>query len=322
MKLVFLDTRTVTHEGDVDLSVLQALGDWCAHEITAPAETASRVASAEVVISNKVVIDAATIAASPKLRLICVAATGTNNVDLEAAQLAGIQVCNVKGYSTASVAQHALTMMLNLSTQMHRYVREPSAWSASPIFTRLDYPVGLLEGKTLGLVGVGDIGGRVGELAEAFGMRIQCYARPGSGGARRPDWPRVAPEVFFASSDVISLHCPLTEATRELIREETLGQMKRGAWLINTGRGELVDEAALLEALRSGQLGGAGLDVLSQEPPPEDHPLLVAAEEWPQLLITPHNAWSSATTRQRLIDTVAANIRAFAETGEAGNRLV
>ncbi len=319
--LVFLDTSTVTHHGDVDLSGLESLGTWKAYEMTAPSETADRVGEADIVISNKVELGEEVLAAAPRLQLICVAATGTNNVALDAARSRGIQVCNVRGYSTESVAQHALAMMLNLATQMHRYVREPEAWAQSPIFTRLDYPMELLEGKTLGLMGVGDIGSRVGELAEAFGMRVQCYARPGSAASRHPEWARVDAEDFFATSDIISLHCPLTPETRHVISEESLGRMRPGAFLINTGRGELVEETALLEALRSGRLGGAGLDVLSEEPPPAGHPLIRAALECPQLLITPHNAWSSARTRQRLIDTVAANIRAFLDSGEADNRL-
>ena len=278
-----------------------------------------RIADAEVVITNKVVLDAATIAASPSLRLIAIAATGTNNVDLATAKERGIQVGNVSGYSTDSVAQHVLTFILNLATNIHRSVADPQAWAQSPIFTRLDYPILQLKDLTLGLVGVGNIGSRVGEIAQSFGMKVQCYARSGGASGKHPEWPRISPEDFYASSDVISLHCPLTEATRQCINAETLRQMKPGAFLINTGRGELVDEMALLEALRSGHLGGAGIDVLSPEPPPADHPLLSAS--LPNLLITPHTAWSSRTARQTLIRGIEANIRAFLDTGETGNRV-
>lgn len=322
MNIVFLDTSTVTHQGDVDLTCMKELGDWEGHLLTGPSETGERVGQAQVVISNKVMLDRAVIEAAPELKLICVAATGTNNVDLEAAKSAGVQVCNVSGYSTASVAQHTITMMLNLVSNMHRYVAEPEAWAASPIFTRLDYPVGLLEGKILGLVGVGNIGARVGELAQAFGMDVQCLARPGSVVSRHSEWRRVDADTFFETSDVVSLHCPLTETTREIINAATLGKMKPGGYLINTGRGELVDETALLDSLRSGHLAGAGLDVLSKEPPLREHAVLTAAADLPQLLITPHTAWSSCRTRQALVDSVAGNIRSFLETGEASNRIV
>ena len=319
MKIVFLDACTVSREGDVDLSGLRALGDWTSYEITAPSETVDRIADADVVISNKVVLDAAAISAAQKLRLIAVAATGTNNVDFEAATERGIQVCNVSGYSTDSVAQHVLALILNLATNIHRTIAQPEAWPQSPIFTRLDYPIQQLSELTLGLVGVGNIGSRVGEISEAFGMKVQCYARPDSKVSLHPEWPRVAADAFFASSDVVSLHCPLTVDTQAFINADSLRQMKPGAFLINTGRGELVDERALLESLRSGHLGGAGLDVLSTEPPSKDHILINTG--LPNLLITPHSAWSSRTARQTLIRGVEANIRAFLETGEATNRV-
>ena len=320
MKIVFLDASTVSAFHDVDLAPLVALGEWVAYQITTPNETAERIADAEVVISNKVVLDRVQIEAAPKLRLIAVAATGTNNVDLDAAKEAGIQVCNVSGYSTESVAQHTIAMMLSLATSMHRYGNEPMGWAQSPIFTRLDYPVVSLHGSTLGLIGVGNIGGRVGEIAEALGMTIQCYGRPGSSSTVHPDWPRCSLDELLATSDTISLHCPLTEATRHMINAAALEMMKPGAFLINTGRGELIDESALLESLRSGHLGGVGLDVLSKEPPPADHPLLCA--DLPQLLITPHTAWSSRSSRQALIERVAENVQGFLKDGVAGNRLV
>ncbi|MFT5405394.1 MAG: glycerate dehydrogenase, partial [Verrucomicrobiales bacterium] len=217
MKIVFLDASTVTSANDVDLSAVMALGEWVQYPITNPSETAERIADAEVVISNKVLLDGNLIDNAAKLRLIAVAATGTNNVDLEAAKAAGVQVCNVSGYSTESVAQHTIAMLLNLATKMHRYGNEPQAWADSPIFTRLDYPVTSLHGSTLGLVGVGNIGGRVGEIAEALGMTVQCYGRPGSAQAVHPEWPRRTIEELLETSDTISLHCPLTEDTRSLI---------------------------------------------------------------------------------------------------------
>lgn len=318
MKIAFLDTSTVTRGNDVDLHPLRCLGEWTAHEHTTPSQTGDRVRDTSVVISNKVVLGPEEIgAAGASLKLIAVAATGTNNVDLEAAKQAGVQVCNVSGYSTDSVAQHTLALILNLCTSMSRYVNEPAEWADSPIFTRLDYPVVELRGQTLGLVGAGHIGGRVGELAEAFGMSVQCLARNGSRDRRHPRWPRPQRDVFFQTSDIVSLHCPLTSSTRRLINAETLSLMKQTALLINTGRGELVDEDALTEALRGGRIAGAGLDVLSEEPPRRDHPLLQLRH--PRLLITPHSAWSSREARQRLVDGVAANIRTFLETGTPRN---
>lgn len=319
MKIVFLDASTVSREDDMDLSGLMGLGEWTSHQITAPAEVADRIADAEIVITNKVVISADAMASATKLCLIAVAATGTNNVDLKAAKASNIQVCNVSGYSTDSVAQHALTLILNLSTNIHRAVARPQAWAESPIFTRLDYPILQLSDLTLGLVGVGNIGARVGKIAESFGMKVQCYARPDSKSTAHPEWPRLERDAFFASSDVISLHCPLTETTRAFINAESLKKMKPGAFLINTGRGELVDETALLESLTSGHIGGAGLDVLCPEPPPADHPLLSVT--LPNLLITPHTAWSSHTARQTLVQGIASNIRTFIEGGEAPNRV-
>ena len=319
-KIVFLDASTVTFEEDVDLSSLMALGDWSAYPVTAPHETASRVGPAEIVISNKVLINGDLIHSSPKLQLIAVAATGTNNVDLQAAKAAGVQVCNVTGYSTESVAQHTIATLLILATNIHRYGAEPMAWTRSPIFTRLDYPVVTLHRRQLGLIGVGRIGGRVGEIAQALGMKVQCYDRPGSAHAVHPEWPRCSLGDLLATSDAVSLHCPLTETTRGLIDEAALARMPPGSFLVNTGRGELIDEGALLSSLRSGHLGGAGLDVLSVEPPPADHPLITA--NLPNLLITPHTAWSSGSTRQELVCRVAQNIDAFLQTGIAGNRLV
>ncbi len=321
MRVVFLDASTVQHANDVDLSPLEGIGSFQSYETTTPDQLAERLRDAAIVIANKVRLNAELITAHPDLKVIAVAATGTNNVDLDAARRAGVQVCNVRGYSTESVAQHAVAAMLNLATQMHRYTAEPTQWASSPIFTRLDYPVIELQGRTLGLIGVGNIGRRVGEIAQALGMRVIGYARPGSNQEVHAEWPRVPMDALLAESDVVSLHCPLTEETQGLMNAETLRAMKPGAFLINTGRGELVEEAALLTSLREGHLGGAGLDVLSVEPPPANHPLLEAASSLPNLLITPHTAWSSRTARQELIHRVAANIRAFIETGEATNRV-
>jgi len=308
--IVFLDSSTVD-AGDISFDHLASLGGLILHRTTRPDEIAARLAEAEIVITNKVVLDRATLAAAPSLRLILVAATGYNNVDLAAASARGIPVCNVAGYSCATVAQHTIALLLNLATNVHRFAAEPVAWSRSPIFTRLDYPVAELAGKVLGIAGLGDIGSRVGTIAAALGMTLRVLARKASANARHPEWERVDREAFFAGSDAITLHCPLTPETERMVNAESLALMKPTAFLVNTGRGPLVDEPALLDALRSGRLAGAGLDVLGTEPPAPDHPLLLAAPALPNLLITPHTAWASREARTRLLDGVAANIQAF-----------
>ena len=313
--IVFLDRDTVDAGGDVDFAPLRALGALTLHPVTAPEDLPGRIADAHILITNKVVIDGAAMDAAPSLKMIQVAATGVNNVDLNAARERGIAVCNVSGYSTPGVAQHAFALLLNLATSIHRFASEPQQWPRSPIFTRLDYPITEIAGRTLGIAGLGEIGGSVARIGEAFGMRIVGLARQASQGG---EYERVEREAFFAESDVISLHCPLTQSTREMINAETLSWMKPTAFLINTGRGGLIDELALASALRAGGIAGAALDVLSQEPPPPDHPLLEPSV--PNLIITPHTAWASRESRTRLMDGVAGNIRGFLD-GSPRNRI-
>lgn len=308
MKGVVLDSQTLGPE-ELDVSAFSDLSiDWTWHRATAPEQVVERLRGAGVAITNKVVIDSATIEACPDLKLIGISATGTNNVDLRAAHERGIVVCNVSGYGTASVAQHTLALMLGLATRWNRYDQDArhGAWSASPMFCRMDYPVMELHGKTLGIIGYGALGRRVGELAEAFGMTVRVAASLRQGADQSG---RVELGELLAGADVISLHCPLTRQTKRLVNRSFLAAMKPGAFLINTARGPLVDEPALAEALRAGTLGGAALDVLSQEPPPADHPLLAA--DLPNLIVTPHSAWVSREARQRLVDGVVANIRAW-----------
>ncbi|BDS05138.1 glycerate dehydrogenase [Oceaniferula spumae] len=305
-QIVFLDTAT-TDRDDLDLSSLESLGQLTYHPLTSPQQTAERLEKATIAITNKVVIGGDVLEKCPNLKLICVAATGVNCIDLDAAERHGVPVLNVSGYSTDSVAQHVFAMMLSLATSLHRYAPESEKWAESPMFTRLDYPIFALAGKTLGIVGLGNIGQKVAEIAQAIGMKVVAYARENaesSGGIER-----LEKEQFFAQSDVITLHCPLTPETENIINKETLQLCKPGAILINTGRGPLIDEHSVAEALRTGQLGGAGLDVLTAEPPSKDHPLL--AKDIPNLLITPHTAWASKESRQRLIEGVAENIRNF-----------
>jgi glycerate dehydrogenase len=307
---VFLDASTVGPE-DLDWAGLRRVSDLALHETTSPEELQSRASGAEVLITNKVALDASTIDALPGLKLILVAATGVNVVDLDAARAKGIPVCNIAGYSTSSVAQHAIALLLCLATNVHRYAAEADRWPDSPIFTRLDHPVVELAGKNFGIVGLGEIGQAVAGLAEALGMNVRVMAREGSANTLRPDLVRLPHGEFFATSDVVSLHCPLTPESRHLINRESLGLMPAGALLLNTSRGPLVDEEALADTFRNGQLGGAALDVLSVEPPPADNPLLGLPQLGSTLLVTPHTAWISREARQRLIDGVAANLRAF-----------
>ncbi|MDA7922494.1 D-2-hydroxyacid dehydrogenase [Verrucomicrobiales bacterium] len=315
-QLVFLDLAT-TNRDDLDFSELEKLGTLVTHPTTEPHEIAERIKDADIVLSNKVVIGAAEMDSATHLKLIQVVATGVNNIDLGAAKERELAVCNVSGYSTEAVAQHVFASLLNLVSNVHRFASEPKKWAESPIFTRLDYPVGELSGKTLGIVGYGSIGKAVARIGKALGMEIVAYGRDGSSDSG--EIPRLAPEAFFAASDVVTLHCPLTEDTKHLIKSDTLSLMKPGAILINTGRGDLVNEESLVEALQKGTIAGAAIDVLTPEPPPADHPFLIAALD--NLFITPHTAWSAKEARQRLLDGIVENIKAF-RNGEQVNRVV
>ena len=315
MRGVLLDLDTLGE--DLDLGKLEAsLDQWQLHPVTSPDQVTDRIAGAEVVVSNKVHLDAATIAASPGLRFIAVAATGTNNVDLDAALAAGIVVSNVTAYGTPSVAQHVFSLLLALTTRLsdYRAAVADGRWASSPHFCLLDYPIRELTGKVLGLVGHGELGRGVVRLAEAFGMEVRIAQRPGGPAqAGRVPLAELLPEV-----DVLTLHCPLTEATRNLIGAAELAAMRDDAVLINTARGGIVDEDALAAALRAGTLGGAGFDVLTVEPPRDGNPLL--APDIPNLIVTPHIAWAARESRQRLIDQVAENIERF-RAGDPRNRV-
>lgn len=308
MRGVILDIDSLGPD-DLDLSpLLDTLPDWQEYANTLPEETAERIAQADVVVTNKVVLTDALMQQAPHLTLICVAATGTNNVDLEAAKRHGITVTNVAGYSTHSVSQHTVGLILSLANQLPCYFQavHQGKWSQSPFFCLLDYPIVELAGKTLGIVGYGAIGQQVAKISDALGMQVLISARPGS---TEIPTGRTAFEEVLRQADVVSLHCPLTESTNKIIDAKALSQMKPDAFLINTARGGLIDEEALAEALRQGALGGAALDSLSAEPPPPDHPLLTG--DIPNLLITPHCAWGSQQARQKLVDEVGENIRAF-----------
>lgn len=304
---VMLD-RASLDTGDLDLAALQGVANWTFHDATAPDEIAARIAKADVVITNKVVLDAASIDAAPKLRLICVAATGYNNIDIAAAARRGIVVSNVRGYATPAVVQHVFALMLALTTRLRDYagLAVDGRWSQSRHFCRLDFPIREIAGRSLGIVGYGELGRGVAEVARAFGMTVLIAARPGSDVI--PDGRIALPELL-PQVDVLSLHTPLTAHTRQLIGADELARMRPDALLINTARGAIVDAAALADALRKGVIGGAGIDVLDPEPPATDHPLL--APDIPNLILTPHVAWASREARQRLVEEMAANIRAF-----------
>lgn len=285
---------------------------------TDASETAVRVCGAHIVITNKVVISADIIADNPQLELIAVSATGVNNVDIEAAKAAGIAVCNVRAYGNESVAEHAFMLMVALMRNLPAYQRDVAAglWEKSPVFCHYGAPIRDLNGKTLAVFGRGNIGQTLARYAQAFGMRV-VFAEHKHAPAVREGY--VSFEDAVQAADVLSLHCPLNAQTENMIGENELQQMKPGAVLINCGRGGLVDENALVAALKYGQIGGAGVDVLTQEPPKNGNPLLKA--RLPNLIVTPHTAWASREALDRLFDILLANINAFVK-GEAQNRVV
>ena len=315
MRSVFLDFATVSTGRDLDPSkLLAALPGLELHDRTPEAEVDARIAGAAVVLLNKVQMTRARIEANPALRLIALTATGTNNVDLDAARERGVAVCNIRDYCTASVVQHVFATLLALTHHVREYDRalKAGAWEREAQFTMLHFPVRELAGRTLGIVGHGTLGRAVGRVAEAFGMHVLV--------ANRADAPpaedRVPLATLLAEVDVLTLHCPITPATRHLIDAAALGRMKRDAVLINTARGALVDAIALADALRGGRLGGAAIDVLDGEPPASGHPLL--APDLDRLIVTPHTAWAALEARQRSIDELAANVRDFLAGGRRG----
>lgn len=307
MKIVLLDAHTA-NPGDVSWQPLEELGSCTIHPRTPAAETVTRCAGAQAVITNKATLTREMLEALPDLKYIGVTATGYNIVDTAAARERGIVVTNVPGYSTPAVAQLVFALLLELTNHVGHHARSvvEGRWAACPDFCYWDHPVIELSGRTLGVVGFGDIGAAVASIGQAFGMRVL---------ASRREWKSPPPagieaattDEIFAQADAISLHCPLTEATRHLVGERTLDLMKPEAFLINTGRGPLVDEAALAAALNAGRIAGAGLDVLSVEPPSAGNPLIGARN----CLITPHIGWASREARVRLIEQTAANLRAF-----------
>ena len=307
MRAVVLDSDSLGT--DLTLSEFESLPvTLTRYPTTTPEQVNERIRDAEIVLVNKVVLNADALGQAEKLRYVGVLATGTNNVDTDYCQQHGITVNNVDGYGTDSVAQHAMMLLLNLATSFAPTTQQVKQgdWSRSPYFCLLDNPVMELAGKHLVIVGFGTLGQRFAELARAFGMKVSVAARPGTTSAERRALDGLLPEA-----DVVSLHCQLSPQTDKLINAERLALMKSSALLINTARGGLIDEVALVTALNGGQIAGAALDTLSVEPPPADHPLLQL--DLPNLLITPHSAWSAKEARQRLVQIAAERLQGFIE---------
>lgn len=325
MRAVFLDFDTLG-PGDIDVApLLRHLPDLELYPHTPADQVAHRIAEADVVLINKVRLSCDTLAKATRLKLICLAATGTDNVDLVAARERSIVVCNIRNYCTPSVVQHVFALLLALTHHLHEYRERLAerAWADSPQFCLLDFPTRELEGKTLGIVGLGALGKGVANVAAAFGMHIIAARRPYDATtfdveANDESVERVSFKALLTRADILSLHCPLTPETENLIDAHALRAMRNDALLINTARGGLVDSTALITALREGQIAGAGIDVLRQEPPVDPEPLVDT--RLPNLIITPHIAWAARESRQRAVDEIAANIGSFLR-GESRNRV-
>ncbi|MDP5137180.1 D-2-hydroxyacid dehydrogenase [Rheinheimera baltica] len=313
--MVFLDAASM---GDTDLSALSntAIPLTC-YDHTTEQQVVPRLAQASIAIVNKVQLTADMLLQLPQLKLICVAATGVNNVDLVAAQQQGVVVCNVRGYADTAVAQHVFALLLQLSNKVQQYHHAVRVghWSQSRHFCLLDYPITELAGKTFVVIGYGALGQASSKLALAFGMQVIIAEQQNAPYCREGRVPFAA---ALAQADVISLHCPLTPLTERLFNQQTFAAINPGALLINTARGGLIDELALLDALQHGTLGGAALDVLTQEPPLADNLLIQA--NLPNLLLTPHVAWASAEARLRMVQQLADNITAYTE-GNTQNQI-
>lgn len=308
MKIVFTDADTVT-TGDLGFEAFERFGEVVRYGVTAPEEVIERVKDADILICNKTPVTKAVIESAPKLKYIGILATGTNNVDMEAPGCP--RVTNVPGYSTDGVVQLVFSFIFELYGNLSKYRDSVNAgdWKKSRTFSYFPYPISLIAGRTIGIVGCGAIGSRVAKAADALGMRVIVSSR-----TKKPDcpYPFVTFDELLRESDIVTLHCPLTPETKGLMDRSAFERMKNGAVLINTSRGPVVDEKALREALDSGKLMGAGLDVLETEPMREDCPLFGA----PGCIITPHIAWAARETREKLIDIAAENLQAFLDGKE------
>jgi glycerate dehydrogenase len=312
VKAVFLDFATVSN-GDLDIGALKrVLPHIVLHDVTPVDEIPARMAGAHIVLTNKLYITRELIEANPQLRFIGVSATGTNNIDLDAARDHTVAVCNVRDYCSRSVMQHVLAVILAHTHRIREYsqLAVDGSWTRTPQFTMLNYPIRELSGRVLGIVGYGTLGRAVAQGAQAaLDMRVMIAGRPG-----QPAAPgRVDLDTLLRESDVLSLHCPLTPATANMISTREFALMKPDALLVNSARGGLIDSAALVAALRAGTIGGAAIDVLPQEPPLDGNPLVDPSI--PNLILTPHIAWAAREARQRCLDEVAANIGDFLKGG-------
>ena len=310
MKITLLDAATLGKL--TDLQLIHQFGDVQVYDSTSPGQRLERIGDSEIVVTNKVLLDRNILSAARKLRLICITATGLNNVDLDAAAELGIEVRNAAGYSTFSVAQHTFSMLFQLIHNIGYYddFVKSGRYAESEMFTHYGPPIRELHGKNFGIIGLGTIGRQVARIATAFGARVSYFSS--SGQNQTPDYPRCSLMELLAGNDVVSIHAPLTDRTQNLIGSAELASMKNDAILINVGRGGIVDEAALADALHSGALGGACLDVYAKEPIGSDNPLLhpdIASK----LVLCPHVAWTSQEARDQLFSITLRNIRDFLE---------
>lgn len=318
MKIVELDRETLGY--DIDTSVLKTIGDFEEHEAADLETTREYIKDADVIIFNKTRMNEELLKDAPNVKLLAITATGFDNIDLEYCKSRGIAAANVKAYSTPAVAQHTFAMALFVLEKISYYDEyvKSGRYSSQSGFCNFDEKYNELSGKTWGIIGMGNIGRSVARIAEAFGCKVIFYSA--SGNSTCTDYERVELETLLKESDVLSIHCPLSDRTRNLINRDTLKLMKRNAILINVARGPVVNDADLAEALNNGTIAGAGLDVLGVEPMEKDNPLGLIKDSR-KLLITPHMAWASVESRQRCFDEVFENIRAFME-GRERNRLV
>ena len=307
MRAVFLDFRSVTR-GDMDCAALErGISPWQYYHDSSEQAVLGRIHEAEVVVSNKVFISRAAIETANHLKLICVAATGYNNVDLKAAAERNIPVCNVRGYATPSVVQHVFMLMLNMARHFVDYQElvKRGGWQASIFFCPLDFGIEELSGKTLGIIGYGELGHAVAHVAQAFGMQLLIAEHKD-----KPPRPgRTGFDEVLQQADFITLHCPFSQETHHLISRREFELMKPSAYLINTARGGLVSEVDLLQCLSKGRIAGAAIDVIQEEPPGKDN--LILQQQPANLIVTPHIAWASRESRQRLLDQLADNIQNF-----------
>ncbi len=312
MKILLTDKATLISSNDISLDVFHSFGDVTEYENISREELLKEVKDTDIILCNKSVIDREVFSNAPKLRYVGLFATGYNNIDLEAAKELGVTVCNTAGYSTNAVAQQVMAYILMHYTKIYEYNSfvKDGGWKKAPTFCPLIFPTDEVFGKTLGIVGYGTIGKAVEKAALGLGMNVIVYTR-----SKHNESKFVSFEELLEKSDIVTLHCPLTEQTKDLMNEETFSKMKKGAFFINTSRGGTVDEEALKKALSSGHLSGAAVDVLKKEPMDKESSL----EEIDNLVITPHTAWAPKTTRERLIGLVADNLSRFLEGKKVNN---